>query len=395
MTSKIDNAQSSIREIKDVLILMPFQSESSIGKKTSYLEKRRIQYIVENLINIKSRSYPDSFIKYKANIVNTGVGDIEEIVEEKFEKTDLFIALLSKSNVNVIFEVAILNVLQQNLVLLRDSDIESHNIPIYFKKYAFIEFYSGEEGEEMKRFIKRLASDPNFKVYGDDKYSKGKVDEYIEKIKNIDSYLVEKLQEDIYRYERGDVKPPLAFRKLVRDVHPSNALSTWDTLIPMCILKAKWMPTIKDTTQYEGEDSLIEPIYAVSCNTHFTRMLGTAIGDPEKFIEANYPLTGTAQMKMFQPYMSKENFDALEKDQIDVFEKLFIQDKPTKAVVPIGFSNSKHEHPFSEFRDTVYLPVLLSKKVVGIRSSPHATYYVIAYVEDFFPFDGNKSKKKT
>ena len=395
MSSNNDNAQSPVREIKNILILMPFQSGSSTGEKTSYLEKIRIKKIVENLINIKSRSYPDCFIKYEANIVNTGIGDIETMVEQQFEKTDLFIALLSKSNVNVIFEVAILNVLQQNLVLLKDSDIESENIPIYFKGYAFIEFYAGDDGEEMKRVIKKLASDPKLKIHGDDNYSKVEIDAYMEKINNLDSRLIADLQDNIQKYENGDVEPPLAFRKLVRDVHPSNVLSTWNTLIPMCVLKAKWKPTIKGTSRYKGSESLIEPIYATTCNTYFARILGSAIDNPGEFISANHPLTGTAQMDMFQPYMSKKNYAAFMDDQTNVFEKLFIEDKPTKALVPIEFRNGKYEHPFSEFSNKVYLPVLLSKKVVGIRSSPHTTYYVIAYVEDFFPYDGNKSKKKT
>lgn len=392
MTSKKDDAQSPVREIKNVLILMPFQSGSTDGEKTSHLQKTRIKYIVEDLINIRSRTYPGSFIQYKANIVNTGVGDIETIVEQQFEKTDLFIALLSKSNVNVIFEVAILNVLQQNLVLLMDSDIKSQNIPIYLKGYAFINFYAGDGGKAIKGAIEGLSHDQKYKIYGDDKYSNDQEIDFIKKIDEQDGRLVEILQESIYKYENGEVAPPLSFRKLVRDVHPSNALSTWNTLIPMCVLKAKWKPTKDGSSEYDGIDSLIEDPHVTTCNSYFVRILGSAIDKPNDFIEAHHKLTAEKQLKMFSKYVSKKNYAAFLEDQGEVFQKLFIQDLPAKATVPLEFKSGRHEHPDSEFNGKVYLPILISKKVVGIRSSPHTTYYVIAYVEDFLPFDENEHK---
>jgi peptidoglycan hydrolase CwlO-like protein len=35
----------------------------------------------------------------------------------------------------------------------------------------------------------------------------------------------------------------------------------------------------------------------------------------------------------------------------------------------------------------VFLPILVGKKVVGVKTSQHTTYYLILFVEDFFPFD--------
>ena len=137
-------------EKKNVLILMPFRSGVHEGETASYLEKIRIKHIVEKLVKIKSKFHADTFIQYEANIINIGAGDIEEVVQDKFETTDLFIALLSQSNINVIYEVAILNVLQQNLILLKEEDISERNTPVYLRRYGYIPFYGGQNSTDGK-----------------------------------------------------------------------------------------------------------------------------------------------------------------------------------------------------------------------------------------------------
>ena len=384
-----------MRELKSVLILMPFQSGVPIEEKASYLEKIRIKHIVEELITVKSRSYPGSNIQYKANIVNTGVGVIEDVVEKEFEKTDLFIALLTKSNVNVIFEVAILNVLQQNLILLKAPEIEQANIPVYLNDHAFINLYEGQEDDDIKRYIEKLSPDPNYKIHARDEYSKEKEAKLKSMIEELDGRLIRGLEENISNYEQGEVKPPLSFRKLVRDVHPANALSTWTTLLPISVLKARWKPVNEDTNEHDGEESLLEPpLHATTCNTQFTRLFGSSELVPEAFLEARRLFTGQKQMEKLSEFISDENYLAFEEDQGRVFKELFIQDRPSVAKIPLTFSNSgDRRHPYPEFRGKTYMPILIGKKVVGVRSSPHTTYYFIAYIEDFFPFDRNKNDK--
>ena len=46
------------KEVKNVLILMPFQKGQEIGEKESFFERTRIEHIVENRIEVQSVSYP-------------------------------------------------------------------------------------------------------------------------------------------------------------------------------------------------------------------------------------------------------------------------------------------------------------------------------------------------
>ena len=80
--------------------------------------------------------------------------------------------------------------------------------------------------------------------------------------------------------------------------------------------------------------------------------------------------------------------------QMTFFMKLFIEDLPAKAKIPLDFRSGQERHPDPEFRNKVYLPVLISKKVVGVRASPHTTYYIITYIEDFFPLGEQNTKKE-
>ena len=161
--------------------------------------------------------------------------------------------------------------------------------------------------EKLGRFIKDTSSDSSFNIYKENENKqKPKKKSLSDLIEGNDGRLKNKLENGIYKYEYAEVKPPLSFVKLVRDLHPSQALQTWNTLVPMCVLKASWKPVQNGTTHYDGPESLIDPIHVTSCNNLFSRILGSAENNPEHFIKAHHPLTGPKQKQLFSRYISEE-----------------------------------------------------------------------------------------
>jgi len=117
------------------------------------------------------------------------------------------------------------------------------------------------------------------------------------------------------------------------------------------------------------------------------RFLGSAKENPDSFV-ADGSLNGKKQMNMLGKYISDENKKWFELDQNRVFDALFLKNTPARAIIPIEFNQTGNkQHPRESFRDKVFLPILVGKKVVGVNSSQHTTYYLILFVEDFFPFD--------
>lgn len=388
METETEANNKSFEEItKRVLILMPFRSSKEHGSKQSHLEKLRIRYIIENLIEIFWIKTSVK-INYNVDIIFTGVGDVQKNVERKFEEADLFIALMSEQNVNVIYEIAVLNILQKDLILLLDES--SKVLPFYFNDYARIPFYSEDEGGEdhaVKRKIDDFSRTKEFSLDCDLDSDSKYITEFKECIEKSDNRLKRALKNAIDDYEQGTVTPPQSFRRLVRDVHPSKALGTWNTYLPTSVLKVDWKPVNPSSGEYDGVESLISPPIVCSCNSGFTRLLGLAYKTPEEMLEEKGPLTGERQMNLLGEFISPENREWFERDQNRIFQALFIKDRPAKAIIPLEFNlNGENQHPYSSFRGKAYLPVLVGKKVLGVRSSQHTTYYIIVFVEDFFPF---------
>ena len=118
MSSETKHKNNEIVINKKIIMLMPFRSEKRAGRTKSRLENIRVKHIIEELIKVYWR--PDTKIKinYTVNVALTGTGEVQNVIEKDFEEADLFIALLSEQNVNVIYEIAIVNTLQKNLILV-------------------------------------------------------------------------------------------------------------------------------------------------------------------------------------------------------------------------------------------------------------------------------------
>lgn len=392
-----NNSNKEMLEInKNVVMLMPFRSRDKQGRTQSNLENLRIKFIVENLIDIFWRNTQIK-INYTVKILLTGAGEVKDVIEDDFEEADLFIALMSEKNVNVIYEIAIVNILQKNIILLLDES--PADLPVYFEGYAHIQFYDTDnEGDdrEIQRNIKKLSNSDSFVKKFGSKSEPNEIIEFKELITNNDYRLINDLKDAMEKYEHGQIKPPQSFRRLVRDIQPSKALGTWDTYLPTSVLRVDWKPENPETHEYDGPDSLIKSPAVCSCNYSFMRFLGSAKQHTDSFVTEG-SLDGAQQMRMLGEYISDENQLWFERDQTRIFEALFLKDKPANAIIPIEFNQTgNRQHPYESFRGKVFLPILVGKKVVGVKTSQHTTYYIILFVEDFFPFDeiSENSKQK-
>ena len=122
MEQQLNNEAHKSHITKNVMVLMPFRTGNGDGEKLSYLDFLRIKYLIEDQITIRATYNPSVRIKYKVSYFRKGAGNITEQAFKEFRKNDLFVALITEANVNVIYEIAVLNVPQEELIILIDID---------------------------------------------------------------------------------------------------------------------------------------------------------------------------------------------------------------------------------------------------------------------------------
>jgi len=376
--------------------MMPFHNGNEAGEKKAFLDYLRIKYIIENKlpsylkqINRNKQDENCPSISYTVSYFKTGVGNIAEQASKYIANSDLFIALINEANINVIYEIAVLNMLQENLILLLDLNTDQEKgvfLPVYVKDHAHISFYDNGENRRdhhVQRKIDELSKDSATEIVWEQTY----IDDLPELKKDIDEYdnrLGNELASNINEYEHGRIAPPAYFRKLIEGFHPSNALSSWVTYIPYSVIKINWKKQQDDGT-YLSED-LDGEAEITWCNNEFCRLLEKP-EDPEALL-SGIKLTISVQMKLLGKNIDPEKLAILSLDQKRVFEELFLNNKKAQAWVPIEL-NDGH----SQFSNRIFLPTMIAKRAVGSLKNPHSAYYIIAFIEDFYPIEEiSKSK---
>ena len=89
-------------------------------------------------------------------------------------------------------------------------------------------------------------------------------------------------------------------------------------------------------------------------------------------------------MDSIRPFIGDDNLAAFNKDQMQLTENLIFGSTMTTAQVPLRMEDS---HPNVNVRGKVYLPCLVAKHTVGDTDKAHTTYFIISFVERFWPHD--------
>jgi len=107
---------------KNVAVMMPFGGTDPQRQRRCILNFLRIKYLIENVIEVQLLpGEPESKINYKVKHARTEVGSIPDEALRTLLNADILIGLITEVNVNVIYELAVRNLLKGTLISKRQG----------------------------------------------------------------------------------------------------------------------------------------------------------------------------------------------------------------------------------------------------------------------------------
>lgn len=155
----------------------------------------------------------------------------------------------------------------------------------------------------------------------------------------------------------------------------------WYTYPPACVVRIKWRKQ-SGKSEYVNDDLEEGPVVC-AINSSCAHLY-----DRNDQMIRNNPTPIEELVEGIKPYVSAQNMKRFENDQEKVARRIVFQNKNAIPEVPLQFNEY---HPDYQFKNQVYLPLLIGKQVIGEVSKPHETYLLIAYIKDFYPPDESES----
>jgi hypothetical protein len=372
--------------VQNVLVIMSFGGNDVLAERRSILEFLRIKYIIENKINVfQKKSDPSSKLTFEANVYKAEVGSIPDNAIDRITGADVVVALITEKNVNVIYELAVRNVFKVEFVIIIKGNPKDV-LPIYIQDIAYIpwakqvgqgdEKQLGEQGKKIQDTIDQLAKleerELDFNFNGDQipQELKKAIDKY-------DNDLVADLQRGFEKIESFPRPKPLPFlRRFVGSLDPGQLLVGWQTYVPFSILRITWKRQ-SGNNKYEADDIIGEPV-VYDVNEQYSNIFDFAKSD---FPDPNgeRPLTLSRLIEQIKDYVAPSDLENFLNDQGKVSKKI-IFDNAAKfsATVPLIFNEN---HPFEQFRDKAFMPVLASRRRIGDPNHRHTMFLVVNMIE--------------
>ena len=252
---------------KDIVVIMPFGSKNVITENRAILDLMRIKYLIENKIKIKPRgsNRDGEPIKYTVRPFRTMSGAIASNAAKAIAEADVVVALITEFNANVIYELAIRNLLKEEVVIICGDEVnKKNNLPVYTKDFATISYHHSED-ENIIEAIKSFSEMNGAELHWD------KIDqEYMPNIlKNCidknDSKLQGELQNAMQNLENGKATRPEFLQELSKDLDPGKMLSNWTTYCPFSILRILWQRK-SEINCYIPDDLVSEAVVVSAMN---------------------------------------------------------------------------------------------------------------------------------
>lgn len=359
---------------KNVAVMMPFggSEEGDTRERECILEFQRLRYIIEQKINVKPAGAEQGRIKYEVQAFKANVGHIPRDGLRTIADADVLVGLLTEKNVNVVYELAVRNLLRDEMLLLVKNQ-PPDLVPVYMKEMANIP-YEKHDNERVTKKIDAIAHDEEkYPILNmeDDVPSELKqvIDEHNEKLRGV-------LERNLQKLEANPPKRPDFILDLVKDLDPGLILSTWDSFYPYSVVRIKWHGQ-SEADYYKNEDMDGVPVvyYANDLFLRLCNFQRNELPDPD----SASPLTSDDIVKRLRrrEVVDEEDLEAFIKDQTNLMTEIAFNNAYASATTTLRF-NKKHKI----YPNQAFLPVLAGKRTVGLdRKQPHTTYVLVIYVE--------------
>jgi hypothetical protein len=359
---------------KKVAVMMSFggddhgdQSEEARerARRRATLDFMRIRYLVENKVAVKTRGAGED-VAHVVKAYNLNVGDVAPKVIKAIAEADIVIGLLTERNVNVVFELAVRNMLKDEMLLLVKGDPDEL-VPIYLQGWARIR-YDQMDAKDVIDQIETLARATHPRI---DLYSPIP-DALIEAMDRQEDRLGVELERALQDIELANFqRRPDHILDLAKYLDPGRMLAAWTTYYPYSVVRIRWRK--RSGRSYRPED-VDGPAVVYSANDEFMSLYNRAgrlpCADGPDALTAADLLMGLSHDEIV------DNLDEFVRDNDRVAERIIFADGFAWSRVPLRLNQN---HPIAQYRKTAYLPNMAGKRIIGAPERPHAAYYLIIY----------------
>ena len=160
-----------------------------------------------------------------------------------------------------------------------------------------------------------------------------------------------------------------------------DVIEKWVNYPPTSIVKIDWEK--RSGNEYHQSDIAGTP-YVCHANKEFADLWDFTYDEflPNFDNDPSRRLTDAVLMNSIHDYVEPDHLQQFKDDQEKLIDQIIFKRKDDLARVPLQF-NSKHRK--EAYKNTCYLPYLISKQTIGDLSGPHEMYLLVCYVKDFFP----------
>lgn len=358
---------------KNVAVMMSFGGNDAERQRLSKLHFLRLKQLIEHNINVQVvPGEPESKVRYTVKHARTDVGNIPDQALRVILNADVLIGLITEVNVNVIYELAVRNLLKGALILLVDGDPKEKSfLPIYMEDMAYIR-YDKLTHPELLSYLQATARETFTELNFD-----GVVPEPLKNaVQRQDQELQQALESAFSHIETNPNTPPGGVT-FVKDLDPGRNLSSWYTFYPYNVVRIGWRK-IGENNRYDANDMIGQPvIYAA--NDRFFQMFNIAT-DAETFDPEAETLTllSLANKLKADESVYPENLSAWTKDQERLANQIIFKNGFARAKTPLQFNET---HANQEFQNRAYFPSLVAKRIVGDKRRPHTVYLLVVFIE--------------
>jgi hypothetical protein len=374
---------------KRVLVLMPFGGAHFSGeeepgeeqREATRVEQRRAVLEFLRLKYLLSKISADGPYAFDVEIAYTLAQDIPAHALAKVSSADMVIAVLTHRNINVMYEVAVRHLLRDEMILMIGGEPDEE-VPVYLRDKAYlvsdpngdvsstIDFIAKSKSRQFAALAFSDAAPPDSLRQTIDEFGE-------EEQKRLGAALAELI-------EAGPRRSPLIESRVAppEPEERSPYLSNWAEHLyyPVTVVKIDWKRmSFPDTGQYDPSDIAEGPGPVIfDANQQFLDLVQLNFSSPFTAVKElrEFRLTMSRILNNLKTFMRPADHEEFQKDQIRLTDELIFKNQPCGAArVPIRLNE---RHPY---RNRMFLPCLIGKKVEGDTSQPHSSYLIVVYIE--------------
>jgi hypothetical protein len=327
----------------------------------------RIKHLIQDKISVVARG-GQAAVSYAVHAYNLNVGYVPEHVINAIAEADVLVGVLTERNVNVVYELAVRNVVKDEMLLLVRGN-PGELVPMYLQGWGQIR-YDQFDSRAVSAVIEKLADELKELTHRSPMPA-----ELVDVVDRSDGRLCQQLQNALQDIEGGGPNAPRRpgwILNLAKYLDPGLMLSAWTTYYPYSVVRIKWKRKA-EKFRYAADDMEGSAVI-YTCDDSFLNLYNVAgrLPDPDgpRALTAADLLGGLERDEII------ENLDEFTRDNARVTDKIVLGDGFAWSRVPLRLNQN---HPKPEFRKTAYLPTLTGKRIIGDPERPHTAYYLIIY----------------